>query len=424
MAKAKPTQTQLAAFIRKSMDGWFWADEKLYFRLRGESQSWVFRTKIPLQCEWANQSEWGKLIEIGIGPYSKFTMAEAREEAAILRNVMKVSDPRKHGKIEESDGGETFKAYAESYIAEVEKSWRNPKHRQQWRNTLEQYVYPKIGDMLASEIKRRDVERTLKPLWDAGKYETFSRVRMRIETVLNQAYHALDIEDANPARWEGNLKISFGNVSPRDMIKQRAIRRGQPAHHAAAPWQEVPAIMAKLRAKPEVVSANALRFSILTAARSMEVRALPWAEIDLEAAVWTLPANRSKNGNAHKVPLNAEALEILKAAKAGQPEGCAAVFPGARGGLLSDVAVNKQLKAAYPGVTAHGTARSSFRDWVAESTSFPGEVAEAALNHTIANATEAAYRRGDLFNKRIELMAAWGNFLLGSNNVIKLHKAG
>ena len=423
MAKAKPTQTQLAAFIRKGKDGYLWADEKLYFRLRGQSQAWLFRTKIPLQCEWARQSERGKLIEIGIGPYPKFSMAEAREQAAILRNVMKVSDPRQHGKIDESEGGETFKAYAETYIAEVEKSWRNPKHRQQWRNTLEQYVYPKLGSMLASEIKRRDVERTLKPLWDAGKYETFSRVRMRIETVLNQAYHALEVEAANPARWEGNLKISFGNVSPRDMIKQRAIRRGQPANHAAAPWRDVPAIMAKLRAKSEVNSALALRFSILTAARSMEVRALPWAEIDVGEKVWRLPANRSKNGNAHNVPLNDEAIEILESIKARQPEGCERVFPGARGGLLSDVAINKQLKAAYPGVTAHGTARSSFRDWVAETTNFPGEVAEAALNHTISNATEAAYRRGDLFNKRTELMTAWGNFLTGKDNVTRLREA-
>lgn len=427
MAKAKPTATQLLAYIRQGKDGWFWADDKLYFRLRGNSKTWVFRTKIPLGAQWAKLSERGKLIEIGLGPYrednSGFTMAEARGLADEFRREMKKGrDPRQLGKVE-NEGGKTFTAYAQSYLADADKKFSNAKHRQQWHNTLAQYVYPKLGNMLASEITRADVEMTLKPLWDAGKYETFSRVRMRIEKVLNAAFHALDIDRANPARWEGNLKISFGDVSPREMIRKRAIKEGKPAHHAAAPWREVPAIMAKLRAKPEVNSALALRFSILTAARSMEVRALPWAEIDLEQAVWTLPANRSKNGNAHKVPLNAEAMEILKAVKARQPEGCKQVFPGARGGLLSDVAINKQLKAAYSGVTAHGTARSSFRDWVAETTSFPGEVAEAALNHTISNATEAAYRRGDLFNKRIELMKSWGNFLNKHNDKVKLKEA-
>lgn len=420
MALYQLTDKEIQAHIRKGKAKLLSDGGNLYLRLRGESQSWLFRFKVPQSATWANAELRGKPIEIGLKAYPARSLSDARRVAEELRSDLANDiDPRERFRPDDSIGV-TFEAMAKAYIKEAEKNWSNAKHRQQWRNTLRDYVYPKLGKKAAADITRADVKAALKPLWDEGKVETFSRVRMRIEAILDYAFHELEIDRANPARWQGNLKISFGNVSP----KKRAKELGKLKSHAAPPWREVPAIMASLREKPEVMSALALRFSILTAARSMEVRALPWAEIDLAEKVWRLPGERAKNGDAHNVPLNAEAIEILEAVKAGQPEGCDRVFPGAKGGLLSDVAINKQLKAAFPGVTAHGIARSSFRDWIAEATNFPDKVAEAALNHTNPNATEAAYLRTKFFDQRVKLMAAWGEFLAGNSNVINIREVG
>ena len=407
------TDTAIKAMAKDAYlaDGGF-----LYIRKRGEGKTWVFRFKIPQKATWANADEKGKAVEIGLGPYPARGLKDARREAELLRSDLANNrDPRERYKVKDEQVL-TFKAIAESYIKEAEKKFRNEKHKAQWRNTLRDYVYPTLGSKAVADITRRDIEKALRPLWDAGKIETFSRVRMRIETVLNAGYHELDIDRRNPARWAGNLKISFGDVSPRAMAEEL----GKLKPHAAAKWQDVPAIMAKLRAKPDVMSALAMRFSILTAARSGEVRGLVWDEIDLDEGVWELPKERSKNKQPHRVPLNAEAVEILTGLKAKADPEQPRVFPGAKGGLLSDVAINKVLHAAMPGVTAHGTARSSFRDWVAEATNFPDKVAEAALNHTNPNETEAAYLLTKFFDRRVELMKAWAEFLKGKDNVVEI----
>lgn len=419
MALNRLTDVEIKSLSGEGKGGMLSDGGNLYIRARGNGKSWLFRFKVSQGAKWASPDLRGKIIEIGLGAYPARTLKDARRVAGELRNdLVNGIDPRERFKPDDSDGV-TFEAMAKAYLKEAEKNWSNAKHRQQWSNTLRDYVYPSLGKKAAADISRADVKAALKPLWDAGKVETFSRVRMRIEAILDYAFHELEIDRANPARWQGNLKISFGNVSP----KKRAKELGKLKSHAAPPWRDVPAIMASLREKPDVTSALALRFSILTAARSMEVRALPWAEIDLAEKVWRLPGERAKNGDAHNVPLNAEAVEILEAVKAGQPEGAEMVFPGANGGLLSDVAINKQLKSAFPGVTAHGIARSSFRDWIAEATSFPDKVAEAALNHTNPNATEAAYLRTKFFDQRVKLMKAWGDLLVGKDNVVPLREA-
>ena len=419
MALNRLTDVEIKSLSGAGKGGMLSDGGNLYIRARGNGKSWLFRFKVAQNALWASPDLRGKIVEIGLGAYPARTLKSARRVAGELReDLANQIDPRERFRPDDSASA-TFEAMAKAYLKEAEKNWSNPKHRQQWHNTLRDYVYPSLGKKAAADITRANVKAALKPLWDAGKVETFSRVRMRIEAILDYAFHELEIDRANPARWQGNLKISFGNVSP----KKRAKELGKLKSHAAPPWREVPAIMKKLRAKPEVNSALALRFSILTAARSMEVRALPWSEIDLAEKVWRLPGERAKNGDAHNVPLNAEAIAILESIKARQPEGCERVFPGARGGLLSDVAINKQLKAAYPGVTAHGIARSSFRDWIAEATSFPDKVAEAALNHTNPNATEAAYLRTKFFDQRIELMSDWSSFLDGKDNVVSIREA-
>lgn len=417
------TDTKIRSLTLKG-NGFHADGGNLYLRIRGSGRTWVFRFKVRLKAEWASADEFGKAIEIGLGTYPALSLAAARLKVAPYREALASgTDPREVGKSDEK-AQRTFEHYATAYIANAKGGWKNKKHIQQWGNTLRDWVYPTLGKKAARNIKRDDVEAALRPLWEAGKFETFSRVRMRIEKILAYAYHDLEIDRANPARWQDNLKIRFGDISP----KRAAKVAGKLKSHAAPDWRTCPAIMANLRAKPEVMSALALRFSILTAARSTEVRAMVWDEVDTEGAVWRLPADRVKNEEAHAIPLNEEALEVLKLAKAkaGESE---RVFPGPNGGLLSDVAVTKQLDAAIgykhePGgdrpATAHGIARSSFRDWCADATTFPDKWAEAALNHKNPNETEASYLRTKFFQQRIQLMKAWGEFLAGKDNVIEL----
>lgn len=401
------TDTKIKTLTLKG-DGFHADGGNLYLRIRGSGRSWVFRFKIRRNAKWAAPDQRGKPIEIGLGAYPALGIAAARELAAPLREaVEKGEDPRECNKVDDGSH-KTFKAYASEYISNHESGWRNPKHRQQWRNTIigeEGYAVP-LWDKRPGDITAGDVHAMLLPLW-ASKTETATRVRQRVETILDYAFVKEGIDRRNPARWKGNLEHVL--PPPRKLTKVKS--------HAAPPWRECPGIMASLRAKPEVTSALALRFSILTAARSTEVRALVWSEIDVDAAIWTLPAERSKNDNAHIQPLNAEALEILAIMAERKHPDTDRVFPGATGGLLSDVAINKVLHAAMPGITAHGIARSSFRDWAAEN-GYPDKVAEAALNHTNPNAVEARYLRTKFFEQRIKMMEAWGDFLKGKDNVV------
>ncbi|WP_077145386.1 site-specific integrase [Sphingopyxis sp. KK2] len=410
----KLSATQLRGFP----DGSYADGGNLYFRVRGNSRSWVFRFKVPLKASWSKPGQAGKPVEMGLGAFPARSLADARGVAEIARSdLANDRDPRERFKPEDPEADmPTFKVYAAEYIEANKGGWRNPKHRQQWPNTLAEYAYPTIGEKRPGDIKVGDVQKLLLPVW-ATKTETASRVRQRIETIIDYAFVIEGIDRRNPARWKGNLDKLLPN--PRKIAKAN----GRLKSHAAPPWQEVPAIMAKLRAKPEVVSALALRFSILTAARSTEVRAGVWDEVDLEKAVWTIPGDRTKNEESHAVPLCGEAVDILTFMADRKHPDTDRIFPGAEGGLLSDVAINKQLHAAMPGVTAHGTARSSFRDWVAEATNYSDKVAEAALNHKNPNETEAAYLRTKFFDRRVELMKVWGEFLNGKDNVVGIELA-
>lgn len=414
MAEKLLTDTRIKALP----DGFHSDGGNLYLRVRGNGKSWVYRYKIPKNAEWGAA---GKPVELGLGSYPARSLKDARGVAASLRGeVANGRNPALFLKPEAEAPKPTFKVYATEYIDNHEGGWRNPKHRQQWRNTIvgsadgegdiEPYAKP-LWDKRPGDITASHVQAMLLPLW-ATKTETATRVRQRVETILDYAFVKEGIDRRNPARWKGNLDKLL--PPPRKITKVKS--------HAAPPWRECPSIMMKLRKKPDVVSALALRFSILTCARSTEVRALVWSEIDVEAAIWTLPSERAKNDVEHTQPLNDEALEILAIMAERKRPDTDRVFPGATGGLLSDVAINKVLHAAMPGITAHGIARSSFRDWAAEN-GYPDKVAEAALNHTNPNAVEARYLRTKFFEQRIAMMKAWGEFLKGKDNVVDIGPA-
>lgn len=371
------------------------------------ARSWVFRYQ-----------SGGKVAEVGLGKAGtkERGLGEARELAEKMRAAVRNGiDPKTVLKPKHDPAAMTFKAYAEHYIEQLRATPRNGKARnakavEQWPSTLAKWVYPHIGDKRPAEVTYRDVQSVLTRKGLAELPETQKRVRQRIKVILDEAAK----EENEPHRY--NPALSF-------KLERRA--HDSVKHHAAAPWQEVPAIMAKLRDK-DSTSALLLRFSILTAARSGEARGALWGEIDLDSATWTLPKERMKAGRLHRVPLCPEAVEILKVmAERKHPKAPGKVFPGALGGLISDVAVAKTLKLAArdAGLDAHVTAhgfRSSFRQWGAEATSFSPEALELALAHTPKDKVQLAYQRSDLFDPRKIIMKAWGEFLAGKSNVVEL----
>jgi integrase len=288
----------------------------------------------------------------------------------------------------------TFGEAADALIESMASSWRNEKHRRQWKMTLTVYCEP-LRSKSVAEVGTEDVLKVLQPLWKT-KPETASRLRGRIERVFDFARARGQRTGENPARWRGHLDA----ILPR----RAKLTRG---HHKAMPFDEVPAFMAALRER-EGVAPRALEFTILTAARSGEVLGARWDEVNLEACVWTVPAARMKAGREHRVPLSAPAVEILRQMehkRLGEY-----VFPGMRSGRpLSVMALEMVLRRMKVDVTVHGF-RSAFRDWAGERTHFPREVAEAALAHLVGDAVERAYRRGDALEKRRKLMDAWSNF--------------
>jgi len=282
---------------------------------------------------------------------------------------------------------------SEIYMESNWDSWRNDKHRHQWKSTMATYVYPVIGDLPVAEVGTSHVLQILEPMW-RSKSETASRVRGRIETILDAAKARGYREGENPARWRGHIA---------QILPARArLTRG---HHKAMPYESVPAFFAALHQR-EAIAALALEFTILTAARTGEVIGAKWDEIDLDKAVWTIPANRMKAGKEHRVPLSLPAVEILKSTQELRKEN---LFPAVRGRALSGMAMAMLLRRMDVDITVHGF-RSSFRDWCAECTSYAHEVAEMALAHTIDNKVERAYRRGDLFEKRRRLMDDWAAY--------------
>lgn len=369
----------------------FYADGGgLYLRVRGSgSRAWVFR-----------YTRTGKVREIGLEATHSRSLADARRWAEAMRKALiDGEDPAGVLRTRKRLGDEpvTFESCALALIESKRAGWRNAKHAQQWLHTLRDYAFPLIGAKNPADVTLADVKAILLPLW-ATKTETASRLRQRIEAVLDWAYvHGLRTGE-NRARWRGVLD----KVLPAPN-KVRAVQ-----HFAAMPYEQVPAAMAALR-KNQHVSAYCLQFLILTAARSSAARGAQWTEIDLDAHIWMIPAERIKANKPHLVPLSDEAIALIKALP--RIDGQDLMFPGARGGWLSDVALNKTLHEVHPGVTVHGF-RSSFRDWAAEQTSFPAAVCELALAHVNKDRVEAAYQRSDLFERRRELMQAWGRFLV------------
>lgn len=354
-------------------------------------RSWVLRATVGARRR-----------DMGLGGYPDVTLAGAREAARKARErIADGFDPIEERKARQSALKAetarvvTFEDAAKAYIAAHGDSWKNDKHRQQWENTLSTYAYPKIGRLSVADIELAHVLSVLEPIWK-DRTETAARLRGRIERVLGWATVRGHREGLNPARWRDHLDQQL--ASPKKIMKT--------SHHAALPFNDIASFMQKLRSS-EGMGARALEFAILTAARSGEVRGALWSEIDSAARVWTIPAERMKAGREHRVPLSDAAMALLEALP--RMGDSALVFPAPRGGQLSDMTLTAVLRRMKVPVTAHGF-RSTFRDWAAERTNYPREAAEMALAHTIGDKVEAAYRRGDLFNKRALVMADWARF--------------
>jgi integrase len=337
----------------------------------------------------------GRSQEMGLGG-AGVSLAVARERAADARRMLVAGQNPIDGARLAREGRPTFGQVADDFLSAKQSEWRNVKHRAQWAMTLQRYCAP-LRSVPVDEIDTTAVLEVLQPLW-ASIPETASRVRGRIETVLDaaRARGLIGPHEANPARWRGHLD--------KLLPKRQKLTRG---HHAAMPFADVPQFMARLR-KRDAVAALALEFTILTAARSGEVLGARWNEIDFGRKVWTVPAARMKGGREHRVPLSRRVLAVLKkldTARTGEY-----VFSGRRPGKpLSGMAMEMILRRMKAdNTTVHGF-RSSFRDWCGEVSTFPREVAEAALAHVAGDETERAYRRGDALEKRRALMEAWAN---------------
>lgn len=356
------------------------------------SKSWVYRYTLN-----------GRAREMGLGSLDALTLGEARTRASECRRLCSAGiDPiearkaeRQKARLEEAKAI-AFEDAAERYIKAHEAGWRNAKHVMQWRNTLATYAAP-IGKLPVQAVDVGLVVKVLEPIWRV-KPETASRVRSRIEAVLDWATVRGYRTGENPARWRGHLQNLLPNPA--------RIRKVQ--HHAALPYAEIGAFMRALRAE-EGIAAVALQFLILTASRTGEIIGVRWSEIDLANGTWIVPADRMKAGREHRVPLSAPAIAILQRMR--EIHNGQLVFPGRFGDQpLSGMALLQLLKRMGRGdLTVHGL-RSSFRDWAAERTNYPREVAEMALAHAVSDQVEAAYRRGDLFDKRRRLMEAWARY--------------
>lgn len=367
---------------------------------RSGAKSWIFRYQLNKRRR-----------EMGLGSLTTLSAPEARAMAAQLKlqvanGVDPLAERAAAREVEEQERRlaaaqhdrlqRTFRVAAEHHMANHSPSWRNAKHAQQWANTLATYVYPKIGMMPVDEITTSDVVAILQPIWST-KPETASRVRMRIEAVLNSAKSLGWRNGENPAVWKGGL----------DAVLPRADKVRKVRHHPAMPFEDAPAFMESLCLK-DGVGALALRFAILTAARSGEVRDARWDEIDLTNALWVVPAERMKAKREHRVPLSSDALELLQSLP--RLANCPLIFPGVHRQPLSDMSLSAVLRRMGLGhFTVHGF-RSTFRVW-ADSRGFPFEVAEAALAHKIGLKEVAAYLRTDHLEQRRPMMEAWAQYL-------------
>ena len=379
------------------------------------ARSWLFRYKVA-----------GKIKSMGLGSVKAVSLATARKKAQDARAMRaegtdplgekkaskeadkaeveaKAAQAQDAAAVEADDAPDLFKNVAASFLADNRAQWKNAKHRQQWENTLGVYVFPAIGSKICRDITTDDVLAILRPIWQS-KPETAARVRGRIEKILNVAKVRGLRSGENVAAWSGHLGLILPAKS-----KVRKVK-----HHAAMPHKDLPDFVAALREMPGV-AAVALELTILTAARTGEVLGAKWSEFDLGAKVWSIPSERMKAGKPHRVPLSERAVELVESLRPHRRNDW--LFPGAATGKpLSNMAMLMLLRRMKRGeLTAHGF-RSTFRDWCAEETSYPREVVEMALAHAIESKVEAAYRRGDLFERRRELMRDWSRFC-GSRDV-------
>lgn len=393
----------------------------LYLRVQPSgAKSWIFRFQLN-----------GRRREMGLGTLLDKTAVQARAEAAQCSLQVRAGiDPIEarrsltNNQINFISGGDQFKTVAAAYIEAHKDGWSNAKHAAQWTSTLKAYAYPVIGQKSVAEIDTDDILRILSPIW-SDKTETASRVRSRIELILSYAKARKMRQGENPAVWRGHLDALLPKPA-----KVKVVR-----HHPALPYKLLPDFMADLRQMPGT-GARALEFAILTAARSGEVRGATLSEFDLPNAVWNIPGSRMKAKRDHRVPLSNAALSIL--AGLTRSERTELIFLGERtkrtiGSTLPPVsdmtlsAVIKRMNATRidkwidpknrDEVVPHGF-RSTFRDWAAEATTYSNEMVEMALAHTVGNKVEAAYRRGDMFERRRELMETWANFCMDSRNLV------
>ena len=333
---------------------------------------------------------------MGLGSLSLVGLQEARDKAQVCRRQLAEGvDPIDARHQARATASHTFKACAAEYIKANAPGWRNAKHADQWSSTLESYAYPSIGDMPVASIDVPHVVKILEPIW-ADKTETASRVRQRIEAILDYAKVNNYRKGENPARWRGNL----------DKVLPRPSKVAKVAHFPAMPFPKVPAFIGELRAH-EGMAALMLEFTILCAVRTAESRLAEPSEFDLEARLWTIPRARMKSGRPHVVPLSERAAEIAELAM--KLKG-AHVFMYRKRAMSNNAMLTLLDRMGHGNVTVHGF-RSSFRDWASETTNHQAEVIEMALAHVISDKTEAAYRRGTLLQKRRQLMDDWAIFI-------------
>lgn len=370
------------------------------------ARTWILRVRVG-----------GKRRDMGLGGFPSVTLAGARELAREARHAVGEGiDPvaqrtaARKAAAAAIQSNVTFQDATRQFIDAKRHEWKNDKHEAQWSATLEHYAHPVIGRLHVRDIQISHVLAILEPIWTT-KTETAVRLRGRLESILDWATVRHYRDGLNPARWRGHLDKTL--PAPNKVAKKQ--------HFAALSWARMPTFMADLK-KREGIAPRALEFAILCASRSAEVRGALWSEIDLNAALWVIPAARMKAEKEHRVPLSPAAVDLLSATPrlAGSPM----VFPSPRGKELSDMSLTAVLRRMNLDVTQHGF-RSSFRDWAAEATNYPREVAEMALAHSIGDKVEAAYRRGDLFDKRRSMMADWAAYCSQSVKVLpgKDHEA-
>ena len=355
------------------------------------ARSWVLRTMVG-----------EKRRHMGLGGYPDVPLAQAREKArAAKAEVSQGTDPiaqrvalASQLKAQQATQ-KTFEEAAKAYMEAHEKAWKNPKHRAQWGSTLKTYAYPHIGSLLVKDIDQEHVMKVLEPIW-ATKTETATRLRGRIESVLDWATTRKYRSGENPARWKGHLDNLL--PAPSDIQKVES--------HRAVDYNDMAQFMAALRAR-EGLAARALEFAILCASRSGEVRGALWSEINREKAIWTIPAERMKAGKEHRVPLSTPAVKLLEGLP--RADNSDLVFAGADDKPLSDMALTAVMRRMEVDAVPHGF-RSTFRDWVGDCTNHPRDVAEFALAHKLSDKVEASYRRSDALEKRRQMMEEWADF--------------